>query len=86
MTIGNAMLFIKRAMSEPMLRRHLNHASDSNELSRILNEESLRFSFLEFEQAFSLRLANSQEAEEAVQLREFRMWWVVLNRMPGCNC
>lgn len=75
MTIANALTFIKRGQKESGLRSALNRASNELNFSSILINENLRFSFHEFEQAFSMKLVNCQEPEEAEALRSFKMWW-----------
>lgn len=81
MTIGNALQFMKRGMHENNLRKRLNSASDSTELNQILTREKLIFSNLEFEEAFTHKLTQCQEAEDAARLKEFRMWWLLLGRI-----
>lgn len=78
MTIANALTFIKRGQKESGLRSALNRAPGAVEFSLILMNEGLKFSFPEFEEAFSMKLVNCQEPEEAEDLRAFKTWWDLL--------
>jgi len=78
MTIGNALDFIEHGLHDTDLRRRLNEASTTAECERVLDEENLRFSPHDFDEAFHHRLTQSQEEEEADQIKEFRMWWDLL--------
>lgn len=81
MTIGNAMTFIKRGMTDSKLRKRLYAASSIAMCDAILAEENLIFSPNEFEEAFHNRLTLCQQAEEADQLNEFKMWWQMLAQL-----
>ena len=83
MTIGNAISFIKRGMTDNALRKRLNRASNPEEIQDILNQEKLPFSAHDFDEAFHNRLTLCQEEEEADQLREFKMWWEILSQCVG---
>ena len=80
MTIQNALIFIKQGMNDSRLRLELNTAAGRDEIGRVLEKKALIFSPHEFEQAFSQKLVQCQEIEEADRLRDFRMWWVLLSR------
>lgn len=79
MTIGNAIIFIKRAMDDSRLRERLNSASSMQACNDILAEEHLLFSRHEFEEAFRNQLTLCQEAEAADRLSELKMWWDFLS-------
>jgi hypothetical protein len=81
MTVGNAMTFIKRAMTDSELRERLNTASSIEARDEILTDERLPFSQYDFEEAFRNRLTLCQEAEAADQLNEFKMWWELLTTL-----
>ena len=78
MTVSKAKIFIKRGMSEDGLRQRLNRATDLKTLGAVLEDETLLFSDMEFEEAFTIKLTQCQEAEQAGALNEFRMWWGLL--------
>lgn len=78
MTIANALTFIKRGQKENGLRSALNRALNEVDFSLVLINENLKFSFHEFEEAFSIKLVNCQEPEEAEALKSFKMWWDLL--------
>jgi len=78
MTIANALTFIKRGQKESGLRSALNRATSSSEFFSVLMNENLKFSSHEFEEAFSMKLVNCQEPEEAEDLRAFKIWWDLL--------
>jgi len=80
MTISNALIFIQRGQKENHLRQRLNAASNMFELQKILAMEQLKFSDLDFDQAFHLQLVKCQELEEAEQLKGFKMWWTLLHK------
>lgn len=81
MTIGNALSFIKRGMNDELLRKQLNTTYGSGGIEKMLAKEGLIFSFNEFDEAFHQRLVLCQEASEAEQLKEFRLWWTLLTQM-----
>lgn len=81
MTIGNALAFIKRSLSDADLRERLNGAKDKEELNKVLTEESIIFSGHDFEEAYNHSLTQCQEREEAEQLEELKLWWDLLNRI-----
>jgi hypothetical protein len=85
MTIGNAMAFIKRGMSDDELRGRLNSAPNVKVRDEILSDERLQFSQHEFEEAFRNQLTLCQQAQSADKLREFKMWWELLTQLlkPG---
>lgn len=87
MTIGNAMAFINRGMTDSKLRERLNTASSIQVRDDILAEERLLFSQHDFEEAYRNRLTACQQAESADQLKEFKMWWELLTRLydPGSS-
>ncbi len=81
MTIGNALTFIKRGMTDEVLRKSLNMSEDMGGLEQILKRENLMFSFHEFDEAFNHRLVQCQEEQEADHLKEFKLWWILLVQM-----
>ena len=81
MSIGNALTFIKRAVTEPALRGRLNSASCTSELEGILAAEGLSFTPFEFEDAVNSSLVKCTEWEEADHLNEFRTWWEMLQQI-----
>lgn len=88
MTIGNALAFIERGQGDGTLRDRLNAANSRKERDDVLAEEKLLFSAHDFDEAYNHRLTQCQEAEEAEQLREFKMWWDLLSRLlepSGCG-
>ena len=80
MTIGNALAFIERGLIDSVLRNILNSASSLTELRSLLGDEKLTFSIHDFDEAFHNRLTKCREEEEADQIKEFKMWWDLLNR------
>lgn len=80
MTIGNALTFIKRGMRETELRARLNCASNPDEIKDILRSENIPFNADEFDEAFHHHLTLCQSAEDADQLKEFRVWWALLSQ------
>ena len=85
MTVGNAIAFIKRGMHDSELRERLSSAASIWARDEILCNERLQFSQHQFEEAYYNQLTLCQEAEEADQLKEFKMWWELLNHLlePG---
>lgn len=75
MTIGNAILFIKRGLFDGELRDRLNGASTPPEFQKILDGEKLVFTDYDFDEAYHHLLVKCQEEEDADQLKEFKMWW-----------
>ena len=85
MTVGNAIAFIKRGMHDSELRERLSSAASIWSRDEILSNERLQFSQHQFEDAYHSQLTLCQEAEEADQLKEFKMWWELLTHLlePG---
>jgi hypothetical protein len=83
MTIGNALGFIERGLHDTDLRKRLNTAATVQECERLLGDEDLNFSPHDFDEAFHHRLTQCQEAEEAEQIKEFKMWWDLLRGTFG---
>lgn len=81
MTIGNALSFIERGQTDGALRDRLNDATSCKERDDMLAAEKLTFSAHDFDEAFHHRLTLCQEAEEADQLKEFKMWWDLLTQL-----
>jgi hypothetical protein len=81
MTIGNALSFIKSCLNDADLRGRLNSAVSRDELDLILAQEFLTFSASDFDEAYNHKLAECQEAEEAEQLKELKLWWGLLGRI-----
>lgn len=79
MTVGNAIAFIKRGMHDRELRGRLSSAESIWSRDQILSNERLQFSQHQFEEAYYNQLTLCREAEEADQLKEFKMWWELLN-------
>jgi hypothetical protein len=78
MTIGNAIVFIKRTLTDSVLRERLNAASDKEEFDRVLTEEFLDFSNNEFDEAYNHTLFECQNADKAEHLMDFKIWWEFL--------
>ncbi len=78
MTIGNALSFIQRGIDDSTLRRRLNSAATTSELTNLLAEEKLKFSTDDFNDAFLHQLTLCREEEDADQLKEFKLWWELL--------
>ena len=83
MTIGNAMTFIKRGMHDSQLRERLNLAPTMAVRDEILLDEGMLFSQHQFEEAWRNQLTLCREAEAADQLKEFNMWWTLLDHLLG---
>ena len=83
MTIGFAVDFVKRGLVDTEFRDRLNTAESADELYNILFTEGLRFSQHEFENAINTLLVKCQHIEAASQLREFQMWWEMLQQITG---
>ncbi len=83
MTIGNALNFIKKGLADGPLRDRLNSADNCEAMQEVLTEEGLVFSPQEFEDAINSLLVKCQSAEAADQLREFQMWWQMLEQING---
>ena len=81
MTIGNALTFIKRGMIEKALRDRLNAASTLQDLLQILDAEDLTFTPSEFEDAVNSSLVKCSECDEADELKDFQMWWEMLQQI-----
>ena len=80
MTIANALNFIEQALNDSALRGRLNSAATESELKTVLANENFTFSKAECNDAFIQRLTRCQETEEAEQLKEFRLWWGLLQK------
>ena len=78
MTIGNAMTFIARGQKDVGLRRELNQAAHPSEVEKIMEKENLTFSGHDFDEAFHHLLTLCTDAEQADQLKEFKMWWSLI--------
>ncbi len=87
MTTKNALTFIKRGQTEKSLRSRLNKAATLDELTGILTAEKLVFSAADLDEAYHHRLTQCQEEKEASQLKDFKMWWELLNQVlqPSAN-
>lgn len=83
MTIGNALNFIKQAMADNDLRDRLNGASTLTELHGVLLNEGFSFSADEFEDAVNSQLVKCEDWESASQLKEFQMWWELLQQIAA---
>lgn len=84
MSIGDAKKFILRGMSDTALRDQLNEAKFEEQLAEVLAQYQLKFTFAEFDEAFSNLLTRCQFEEQAEELSEFRMWWeFLLQLIPG---
>ena len=81
MTIGDALAFIKRSLSDSELRKRLNGAESKAELQQILAEELISFDPNEFDEAYNHKLTECQEEEEADQLKELKLWWDLLGQV-----
>ncbi len=78
MTIGNAMDFIKRGITDSDLRDRLNTAPSLEKRDKVLSDEHLQFTHHEFDDAYRNLLTLCTEAEAADQLKEFKSWWEIL--------
>ena len=78
MTIANAMRFIKTGLVDHSLRNRLNEAETASRRNRILAEKNLQFSPGEFSEAFTSTLVQCQSQDEAMQVKEFKLWWDLL--------
>lgn len=85
MTTGNALAFIERGLTDTDLRKRLNSAADINEVNAILKEEELVFTPHQFDEAYHNRLTKCQGEEESEIIKEFKMWWEILNQIFGTN-
>lgn len=88
MTICNALSFIKRCLNDADLRGRLNGAVSRDDLDLILANEFLTFSASDFNEAYNHKLTECQEAEEAEQLKELKLWWELLGQIldpPKCK-
>ena len=88
MTIGNALNFIERGLEDRALRERLNGAASAAELQSVLDDEKLVFSAHDFDEAYHHRLTQCREAEAADRLKEFKLWWDLLNQFmetPACT-
>ena len=81
MTIGDALAFIKRSLSDSALRSKLNGAESKSEIEKILADELLSFNSNEFEDAYNHKLTECQEEEDADQLKELKLWWDILGQV-----
>ena len=87
MTVANALTFIKRGLSEKTLRSRMNTANSVQAIEEILTEEKIHFTANEFDEAFYHRLTQCQEAEEADQVKEFKLWWnLLIQTMAPAAC
>ena len=93
MTIGHALTFIKRGMSEQSLRDRLNSTTCLSELHTVLRDEGMTFTPFEFEDALNSSLIKCTEWESADALKEFGQWWEMLQQIvspetcsPGKSC
>lgn len=83
MSIHNAKKFITVGLEDVQLRNRLNSAATMMELAVITGEYGMSFTPGEFEEAFSNRLVQCQFEEQAVQLKEFKLWWDLLLGILG---
>lgn len=75
MSIGEAKAFIRRGMRDTDLRNRLNSSAVPADMLAILEREHLVFTYPEFDEAYNNFLTQCQEEEQADQLKEFKMWW-----------
>lgn len=80
MTIGNALTFIKRGRHDRDLRARINAIRTLAELDNVLTREGLSFTPHEFDEAYHNRLFECQFAEDADQIKEFKMWWDLVSQ------
>lgn len=83
MTIGNALGFIKRGLYDNELRDRLNRIESAKELQEVMTEEGMIFSAHEFENAVNSLLVKCQHIEHASRLKDFQMWWEMLQSITG---
>jgi len=79
MTVENARRFIKRAGADQDLRDELNRAPTIDAMNAVLEKERLPFTRIEFDEACSNLLAQSQTEAQAVLIREIKGWWEFLH-------
>ncbi|MBN2804746.1 MAG: hypothetical protein JXR91_16745 [Deltaproteobacteria bacterium] len=83
MTVKNAMKFIDEGQVDSDLRKKLYNANTIDEMYKILGDMNLSFSAAQFEEAYTNRLVNCQHEDFAEQLKEFKLWWEMLNQING---
>jgi len=76
-TIGKAKEFILRGMQDGDLRSQVLASKDTASLAMILEKKDLKFSDHHFDEAFHNLLTQCQTQEQADQLKEFRVWWLM---------
>lgn len=75
MSRGDAVTFIKTAMTDSEMRKRIDRAKSPDERESILAEYGLKFTEFEFQDGFNNLLTQCQEEEDGNHLKEFRMWW-----------
>ncbi len=83
MGIEKAKTFIRRGMRDSDLRNRLNTSAGREDMLAILEREQLVFTYSEFDEAYHNLLVQCQEEEQAEQLKEFKMWWDLIQTMPA---
>jgi hypothetical protein len=81
MSIENAKKFISRAMSDKQVRDQMNAASTSGELTTILENHDMAFTYTEFNEAYTTFLTQCQSEEKANEIKELKMWWDLIQSM-----
>jgi hypothetical protein len=78
MSLKSAQRFILQASEDAGLRSRLNRAKTRSELAGILEQTVGEFSFDVFEEAFRSMHVKCQTEEQAMELKEIRLWWQFL--------
>lgn len=78
MPIANVRKFAKLAMNDAELRKTLNAAPDREARMAILEARGLPFTDAEFGEGFRSLLVECQSEVAADQLKEFKLWWELL--------
>ncbi len=78
MSIGNVRKFAILAMSDDGLRKELNSAEGREGRMAILEARELVFTDAEFGEGYRSLLVECQTETAADQLKEFKLWWEVL--------
>ena len=81
MPIANVRKFAQLAMSEAALRKELNSAANREERMAILEARGLPFTDAEFGEGYRSLLVECQSEAAADQLKEFKLWWEMLQSM-----
>ncbi len=81
MPIANVRKFAQKAMSDNTLRKELNAAENREARMAILEAKGLPFTDAEFGEGYRSLLVECQTEGAADQLKEFKLWWELLQSM-----